>query len=117
MSEFLKLVGENIRKIRKSKQITQEMLGERTELQYTFIGGVERGKRNISLRTLEKIAIGLEIDPYKLLNFGQLDLADFDKKSEILEIHKLLLEGRSTEEIKYIHNIVKDILLLLDKGK
>lgn len=63
LSDFLKLVGNNIRVIKKSIGLTQEELAEKAGLQYKYIGGVERGERNVSLRTLEKIIEGLGIAP------------------------------------------------------
>lgn len=53
-------LGENIRRFRSSKGFTQEVLAEKTGLHRTYIGGVERGERNISLLNLVKIANALE---------------------------------------------------------
>ncbi|WP_152679707.1 helix-turn-helix domain-containing protein, partial [Paenibacillus sp. IHB B 3415] len=47
-------VGSRIRELRKAKGWTQEQLAEAASLHYSYIGGVERGDRNISLETLEK---------------------------------------------------------------
>ncbi|MET1168220.1 helix-turn-helix transcriptional regulator, partial [Bacillus velezensis] len=52
-------VGNRIRELRKAKGWTQEQLAEAAGLHYSYIGGVERGDRNISLETLEKIINGL----------------------------------------------------------
>lgn len=63
MTNFTRLVGKRLRELRKQKSMTQEQLGEKAQLQSTYIGGVERGERNISLETLEKIMEALEIRP------------------------------------------------------
>ncbi|WP_083829957.1 helix-turn-helix domain-containing protein [Paenibacillus sp. HGF5] len=55
MANLAILVGKRIRQIRKDNKISQEKLGEMAQLQSSYIGGVERGERNISLETLEKI--------------------------------------------------------------
>ncbi|QFT89119.1 HTH-type transcriptional regulator SinR [Bacillus sp. THAF10] len=68
MSDLVKFIGARIRKIRKLRGLTQEILAERTGLQDSYIGGIERGARNISLQTLEKLIIGLEITPLFFFN-------------------------------------------------
>lgn len=54
--------------------MTQEALAEKAELHYSYIGGVERGERNISLETLEKIIKALEISPLNCFNSMKLAL-------------------------------------------
>lgn len=62
-SDFLKLVGERIRTIRKEKGYTQESLSEKSGIHVTYISDIERGERNISMETLEKVITALDISP------------------------------------------------------
>lgn len=56
-------VGNRIRKLRKQKDLSQEKLAHKSDLDRTYIASVEAGKRNISIVNLEKIVIqGLETD-------------------------------------------------------
>jgi transcriptional regulator with XRE-family HTH domain len=50
-----------IRKIRQSKNISQEKLADLCGLHRTYISDVELGKRNVSLENIAKMAIALEI--------------------------------------------------------
>ena len=68
------LLGEQIRKHRKSKGFTLEQLAERLEVSTTFIGQIERAKGIPSLETLVKIANTLEASVDSLL-FGDLNSA------------------------------------------
>lgn len=63
----LKKFGDQIRKYRKEKGLSQEKLAELTQLHRTYIGGIERGERNVSLLNIIRIAKVLEIPPYKLI--------------------------------------------------
>ncbi|SDM51122.1 Helix-turn-helix [Paenibacillus jilunlii] len=54
-------VGNRIRELRKAKGWTQEQLAEAAFLHYSYIGGVERGDRNISFETLEKIITAFQV--------------------------------------------------------
>ena len=62
------LVGTNIRYFRLQKNLSQKQLGEKSGLNMNYIGGVERGERNISLENLLKISIALEISIENLFN-------------------------------------------------
>lgn len=49
-------VGSRIRELRKAKGWTQEQLAEAASLHYSYIGGLERGDRNISFLTQPQLA-------------------------------------------------------------
>jgi len=59
---ILLLFGENIRKYRKQKGLSQEQLSFKAELHRTYIGMIERAEKNITLINIEKIAKALEIE-------------------------------------------------------
>ena len=55
-------LGEKIKDIRKSKNISQESLALICGLDRSYIGSVERGERNVSLLNIEKISVGLGVE-------------------------------------------------------
>lgn len=59
--------GERLRSIRQEKDLSQEALASMCELDRTYIGGIERGERNISLINICKIAYALGISPKELM--------------------------------------------------
>jgi len=61
------LVGKNIRANRKRLDITQEALAERCGLHPVELGRAERGKRDLRVSTVVKIAKGLEVPACELL--------------------------------------------------
>jgi len=61
------IFGRNVRKIRKQKGFSQEMLADLSKLHRTYIAGIETGERNVSLKSIEKIAKALDIKPFELL--------------------------------------------------
>lgn len=61
------IVGNNIRKIRKRRGLSQEALALDAEIDLTYLGGIERGKRNPSLLVMVRIAERLGVHPSKLL--------------------------------------------------
>jgi transcriptional regulator with XRE-family HTH domain len=68
--EILKRFGKIVRKIRLEKGITSQMsLAHKSGLDRTYIGGVERGERNVSLVNIEKIADALETPISEMFNF------------------------------------------------
>lgn len=71
MSEQLRrILSESIKQRRKSIGLSQEALADLCGLHRTYIGGVERGERNITLETLVKIASALNAKPHELLDPG-----------------------------------------------
>jgi transcriptional regulator with XRE-family HTH domain len=68
---ILKLFGERVRVLRQARTLSQEALALAAGLDRTYIGGVERGERNISLLNIQKIAQALKVSPADLLQFEQ----------------------------------------------
>ena len=62
--------GRNVRQLRQERGLSQETLADALEVHRTFIGGVERGERNLTLRTVERLSEKLEADPLVLLAGG-----------------------------------------------
>ncbi len=65
--ESLGQLGKNVRTVRESKNFSQEILAELCGLHRTYIGGLERGERNISVLAIVKIANALNVTPSQLL--------------------------------------------------
>lgn len=69
MSEsHIKILGERIRAKRKALGWTQEHLADRAEIDRSYIGGVERGERNITFSVLCQICAALNCDVASLTN-------------------------------------------------
>ncbi|EST55518.1 MerR family transcriptional regulator [Brevibacillus panacihumi W25] len=116
MSDFLKLVGEQIRYIRKTKGLTQQTLAEKSNLQLSYISDVERGERNISLETLEKIITSLEIAPIEIFNFNSTDIEnDSIEKRMLIESLRALLQERRINEVRFIRNVANEFINTVDK--
>lgn len=61
-----KRFGKRIRQLRLAKELTQEELAARAKMHPTYIGGIERGERNVSFDNILKIARALRIQPAAL---------------------------------------------------
>ncbi len=62
-----KVLGEAIRTFRKKANLTQERLAERADLNYKYLGEVERGEKTISVEALARIAHALNVRMAKLV--------------------------------------------------
>lgn len=65
--DWRRIVGENIRRRREENGLTQEGLAGNSNIHLTYLGGIERGKRNPSLLVLVRIAKALRVNPADLL--------------------------------------------------
>ena len=59
--EICKRFGNKVRDLRTAQGMSQEVLAQKSGLHRTYIGGIERGERNISLINIEKIAKALKL--------------------------------------------------------
>jgi transcriptional regulator with XRE-family HTH domain len=66
-SDLQKAVGRNLRAHRQAKGLSQEAFADLLEVHRTYMGSIERGERNLTLKSLERIAGRLGLDPLALL--------------------------------------------------
>jgi transcriptional regulator with XRE-family HTH domain len=67
MQNWCVIVGRNVRRLRVQKGLTQEELAFEAKIDLTYVGGIERGRRNPSLMVMARIANALSVPLAKLL--------------------------------------------------
>jgi transcriptional regulator with XRE-family HTH domain len=67
ISPATRAFGERVRAQREAQGLSQEALAAKSGVHWTFLGQVERGRRNLSLHNLLKVAKGLGVDPAELV--------------------------------------------------
>lgn len=67
LGDLQRTVGVNLRAYRKERGLSQEAFAEVIGVHRTYMGGVERGERNLTLKSVEKIAEQLGIEAPELL--------------------------------------------------
>ncbi len=83
------VVGENLRRLRRQMGFSQESFGEHVGWHRTFVGAVERGERNLTLRTVERLAAQLNVHPLALLFDG------------VATFQPVLEEGQGTRPVTF----------------
>jgi transcriptional regulator with XRE-family HTH domain len=104
----LKTIGRRIRDLRKQKNLSQEELGEIAGFHFSYIGGVERAEKNISLLNLQKIADGLAVPLHELFLYTkQQHYIKTDKDILLNQINEQLVEMQTTD--------LKKLQMLIDQ--
>jgi transcriptional regulator with XRE-family HTH domain len=68
MRDWQAIVAKNVRKLRQQRKLTQEQLAFAAAIDLTYLGGIERGRRNPSLMVMARIAEALGVSLPKLLS-------------------------------------------------
>lgn len=64
--DIIALFGQRVRMLRKVRELSQEAFADLAGLDRSYVGGAERGERNVSLVNIKKLADALEISVEKL---------------------------------------------------
>ena len=110
MSEIAKAVGQRIRNYRTSKGLSQEKLAELSGCHPTYIGQLERGEKNATLESIERITAALDITLSKL--FEKLGVQKDGDTNIPLACYEFL-SAKSKEDQEQLYKI----LLEMDKYK
>lgn len=65
--DLQKTLGRNLREYRQVRGMSQEAFADHLGVHRTYMGGVERGERNLTLKSVERFAEQLDVDPLYLL--------------------------------------------------
>lgn len=65
--DLQRILGRNLRAYREAKGLSQEAFADQLEVHRTYMGGIERGERNLTLKSVERIAGRIGSDPLALL--------------------------------------------------
>ncbi len=107
MKDLAKIVGQRIRNYRTKLGFSQEKLAELAGCHPTYIGQLERGEKNATLESIEKIASSLNVSLSKLLE--NLGGEKCDSQPNLpLECYEFLL-AKSQEDQERIMRILKEM--------
>ena len=110
MSDITKALGRRIRNYRTAKGLSQEKLAELAGCHATYVGQIERGEKNATIGSIEKISAALNVSLSKL--FEKLDSQEDGARNIPLECYELL-SARTKEEQEHLYRV----LLEMDRYK
>ena len=110
MSDLAKIVGQRIRSYRTQLGLSQEKLAELSNYHPTYIGQLERGEKNATLESINRVATALNISLSKL--FENLGGTEIVERNIPLECYDFLLTKSHDEQEQ-----VLKILIEMDKYK
>ena len=106
MSDIARILGKRIRNYRTAKGLSQEKLAELSGCHPTYIGQIERGEKNATVESIEKIATALCVSLSRL--FEQLGAKEDGARNIPLECYELI-SSRTKEEQERLYRILLEI--------
>lgn len=110
MSEIARTIGQRIRNYRTQKGLSQDKLAELAGVHPTYIGQLERGEKNATLESIERITTALQISLSAL--FEKIDDQSDESRNIPLECYEFVASKSKKEQ----EQIIK-ILLEMDAYK
>ncbi len=101
MSSLQEKLGARIQEIRKSKNITQEKFAEAVRLNIPNMSNLERGKKFVTAKTLEKIIDVLGVTERELFDFRHVKT-----KEELLVLINEILSNADEKDIRYYYRMM-----------
>lgn len=109
MSEIAPRFGKRVKYYRNVEKLSQEKLAELSGLHPTYIGQVERGEKNCTLETAEKIALGLGIQLSELLTELTGNDSEHSEATELIDRIVSQLLSLNQKQLTAVTNIVAQI--------
>lgn len=107
-SRTMKIVGERIRSLREQRKLSQMRLGELAELHYTYIGRIERGENNVTMKSIEKVAVALDVPFEELFRF--IHPLEKGRDEYYLSLIVSKFQGRSVADQKRAYELLSYML-------
>ena len=112
MSNIAKVVGQRIRNYRTQKCLSQDKLAELAGFHPTYIGQLERGEKNATLESIEKITSALQISLSTL--FEGIDSTESNTRNIPLECYEFIA-SKSKGEQEQIYKILLEMDIYKNK--
>ncbi|MDR1070529.1 MAG: helix-turn-helix domain-containing protein [Gracilibacteraceae bacterium] len=106
MAKIAGIIGERLRVYRNRAGLSQEKLAEKANLHNTYIGQLERGEKNATLESIEKVARALDL-PFEIL-FANIIVSE--RKNEIAAECYNIIAVLAEKEQKILLNIIKTVI-------
>jgi len=110
MPELRYLVGERIRAVRRAKGLTQLQLAESSNLDDAYIGAVERGERNFTIDTLEKIHLALQVQPEELFRSKGTESKEDVIRQQATDEFIAIISNLKSDQIEIIKRINRELV-------
>ena len=105
MADIAELFGRRVRALRRKQNLTQQQLGARAGVNYKYVGAIERGEENPSLRVIEGLARGLGVEMVDLF-----EVEHEERDPEVLrERIGEELEGAGRDELRVALRMVRTL--------
>ena len=99
-----KKFGAKLAYIRKSKKLSQMKLAEKVDMNFNYIGQIERGEANVTIHTMKILANALDVE--------MKDLFDFESVEDLVYIKSELnsmIENYSEDKLKTLYIVGKNL--------
>ncbi|MEI3268071.1 MAG: helix-turn-helix transcriptional regulator [Candidatus Gastranaerophilaceae bacterium] len=107
MKSLKQKLGARIQEIRKSKNLTQEVLAEKIDMDKPNLSNIECGKRFMTAETLEKLANALEVEEKELFDFGHIQ-----NRKELITLLNDTINNASDSELMYLYKVISALKYL-----
>jgi transcriptional regulator with XRE-family HTH domain len=101
-----KLFGARVKSIRETRNLTQEKLAEKVDMNPVYLSNIERGRENPTFNLLIKLSVGLDVDLGELFDFKH----EVNSKALRELLKKYANECDDDEKLKTAVRVVRDIL-------
>jgi len=107
MKQVRSFLGERLRALRKQRGLSQERLGHRAGLSGKFIGEVERGEKSISIDSLYRVSVALEVPLSTLTDVRPEGEKAAVNERETEKIFALVTSRRRPEDIRKAYDVLR----------
>lgn len=104
-----KHIGNNIKKIRKERELSQIDLADKVGISRTYMSDIERGAKNASMKTIVNIANVLDVDISKIMG----DTTTVGKKEHIESLQNQLVQ-LPEKKYRFIIDLLENFLILFN---
>ena len=101
------LFGRRLRALRTTKGLTQQQLGDSAELSFKYLGAIERGEENPSLKVIGKLAMALAVEPRDMMIFEHEETAPAALKKQLNHLLKEADVASLQQAVKLLRAVLR----------